>query len=135
VNQTPSATLTLLDLADIEYAKHESGAENEAAEMFEVNRKGFLSFARESATSALGSAASELQWTYTPHADLPAGVEEATAPLAPGRSEYLRYQIRHDDEVITFELVQPCSACGESRINAVSSLVDLGRLMATGGAR
>ena len=132
----PSAKLTLVDLADMAYREYSDSAEEQADELFEQERADFLKFARECASSALGEAAAELQWTYTPHADLPAETQEATAPLMPGSSEYLRYRIDHAGESIKFELVQPCSACGQSRINEVFDLLTLGRLLAaTGGAR
>lgn len=127
---TNAAKLTLIDLADISYAEYVNGSEERADEMFEQERAEFLKSARECAASTLSRAAADLDWSYTPYADLPESVQEATAPIGSGRTEYLRYQIRHNEEVIKFELVQPCSACGNSQINEVTSLVDLGRLLA-----
>jgi hypothetical protein len=123
--------LTLVELADISYTEYVNGSEERADEAFEQERQEFLKFARECAASTLSQAAADLDWTYTPYADLPEGVQEAT-----GRTEYLRYQIRHNEEVIKFELVQPCSACGEARITEVTGLVQLGQLLANakGGA-
>lgn len=130
------AKMTLVDLADISYSEYLSSTEEEADQQFEQERKTFLAAAREAARNRFGSSADQLQWTYTPHASLPDDVEEATTPLSPGRPEYFRYRYNHASEVTSYELVQPCSACGESRITEVAGLVDLGRLLAAeGGAR
>ncbi|MET9909774.1 hypothetical protein ABZZ74_23715 [Streptomyces sp. NPDC006476] len=126
--------MTLIELAEISYEEYSDSAEELADALCEQERQEFLKFAREAAVSTLGSTAAGLEWTYTPHADLPSDMQEAAAPLAPGRSEYLRYRIDHAGESIKFELVQPCSTCGQDRINEVAGIVELGRLLATGGA-
>ena len=126
--------MTLVELADISYSEYVNHAEEEADEHFEQERESFLITTRAIARNRFGTTADQLQWTYTPIAETPTDVEEATAPVAPGRTEYLRHRYNHATEDVSFELVQPCSACGQSRINEVTGLVQLGQLLADGGA-
>lgn len=121
--------MTLLDLADISFHEYARSAEEEADEQFEKKCESFLSAARAIAHARFGSSSSELEWTYSAQTDLPTDVEQATAPLAAGRTEYLRYRYDHASEDTTFELVQPCTSCGHDEINEVTSLVGLGRLL------
>ncbi len=129
-------TLTLVELADISYTEYVNGSEELPNETFEQERENFLSIARTIARSRFSATADQLEWTYTPHAELPQDIEQATAPLAPGRTEYFRCRYNHATETTSFELVQPCSACGEARITEVTGLVQLGELLANakGGA-
>lgn len=125
--------MTLVELADISYTEYVNSSEERADEALTQEREEFLKFARECAASTLSQEAAYLDWTYTPYAELSEGVQEATAPVGPGRTEYLRYQIRHEEEAIKFELVQPCNACGEARITKVTGLVQLGQFLAAKG--
>ncbi|MGW2937627.1 hypothetical protein ACWDA7_38780 [Streptomyces sp. NPDC001156] len=130
---TPEDTMTLVEAAETAFTEYANAAEDQADEHFDHEREGFLNAARTTARDRLGDTADQLEWTYTPHAELPEDVEEATAPLAPGRPEYLRYRYYADDESGAFELVQPCSACERDRINEVGNLIKLGELLATKG--
>lgn len=122
--------MTLIELADISYIEYVNITEEAADDQFKEECESFLHAARATARNRFGTTADQLQWTYTPNADLPNDIEEATAPLAPDRPEYLRYRYDHNAESATFELVQPCSACGHDRINEVTGIVELGRLLA-----
>lgn len=128
--------MTLVELANISYTEYVNGSEELANETFEQERENFLSIARTIARSRFSATADQLEWAYTPHAELPEDVEEATAPLAPGRTEYFRCRYNSATEATSFELVQPCNACGEARITEVTGLVQLGELLANtkGGA-
>lgn len=122
--------LPLVEAAEAAYAEYAGDAEARLA----VVRETFLDAARATARSRFGSPANALEWTYTPVVDLPADAEEATAPLGPGRSEFFRY--RYDAKRTAFELVQPCGACGDTRVTEVSGLTHLGELLAAkAGAR
>ncbi|MFJ4932379.1 hypothetical protein ACIP8U_00710 [Streptomyces pseudovenezuelae] len=127
--------MTLVELAEISFEEYSNSAEEQADEQFEQERESFLAAVRATARQRFSATAEQLEWTYTPHAELPADVEEATAPLSPERPEYFRYRYNHATETPSFELVQPCSTCGHDRINEVTGLTDLGRLLATGGTR
>jgi hypothetical protein len=129
--------LTLVELADISYSEYANSTQEQADEQFEKNRESFLAIARTTARGRFGSTADQMEWAYTPHAELPEDIEEATAPLAEGRTEYFRCRFNAATEATTFELVQPCSACGNDRITEVTGLVQLGQLLANakGGAR
>ncbi|MGX1129959.1 hypothetical protein RKD49_002149 [Streptomyces glaucescens] len=122
--------LTLVELADISYTEYVNGAEELANDTFEQERENFLAIARTMARSRFSATADQLEWTYTPHAELPEDVEEATAPLAPARTEYFRCRYNSANETTSFELVQPCSACGRDGITEVTGLVQLGQLLA-----
>lgn len=125
--------MTLIEAAEAMYSEYIDAAQDEKDAQFEEERESFLSAARATAKARFGDAADELEWTYTLADDRPSGVEEAIASLAPGRPEYLRYRYDHDGESASFELVQPCSACGHDRINEVSGLTKLGELLAAKG--
>lgn len=125
--------MTLIELAETTYSEYRDAAQDELDERFEQERESFLSAARKTAEVRFGTAAEELDWTYTLADDRPTGVEEAVASLASGRPEYLRYRYDHDAESASFELVQPCDACGHDRINEVSGLTKLGELLAAKG--
>lgn len=133
---TDNTIQPLVEVAEAAYAEYADAAEDRAAAQFDEDRGRFLTAAHATARSRFGSPANHLVWTYMPHADLPADVEEATAPIGPGRTEFLRYRYNAATERTTFELVQPCGACGDSRVNEVSGLTHLGELLAAkGGAR
>ncbi|MDX2700336.1 hypothetical protein [Streptomyces ipomoeae] len=121
--------MNLIELALTTYTEYLGAAEDEADARAEELRDSFLAAARATAGTRLGSAADELEWTYTPHGTLPKDTEQATALLAPGRLEYLRYRYDHDAEDTSFELVQPCGACGHDRVNEVPGLTRLGELL------
>jgi hypothetical protein len=121
--------MNLIDLALTTYTEYLGAAEDVAAEQAEQLRDTFLSAARATASARLGSAADQLDWTYTPHGGQAKNTEQATAPLAQGRPEYLRYRYDHDAEDTSFALVQPCSACGHDRINEIPGLTRLGELL------
>jgi hypothetical protein len=121
--------MNLIDLALTTYTEYLGAAEDVAAEQAEQLRDTFLSAARATASARLGSAADQLEWTYTPHGGQQKNTEQATAQLAQGRPEYLRYQYDHDAEDTSFALVQPCTACGHDRINEIPGLTRLGELL------
>ncbi|GAA2929380.1 hypothetical protein [Streptomyces enissocaesilis] len=131
--ETTTQSASLIDLAITSYTEYAAEAMDQGDEMFEEHRSEFLGAARATAQIRLG-AATELDWTYTGTMDLPPDTEEATAPLAPGRPEYLRYRWNADTEDVTFELVQPCDKCNHSQINEITGLVGLGALLAEGAA-
>jgi hypothetical protein len=119
--------LSIGDLAAIAFDEFTSAAERQGDEMFEQHRDEFLTCARAMAHKVLGhDAAAQLNWQYTGTMHLPKDTEEATAWIDEGPA-YLRY--RATDEEVSFELVQPCSACGHKQINGVSSLAVLGGLL------
>lgn len=126
--------MTLIELAETTYAEYVDATQDELDIRYQETSEAFIAAARMTAKNRFGvEAADQLEWTYTCPDDLPDDVEEAIAPLAPGRPEYLRYRYTTDGESATFELVQPCSACGHDRINEVSGLVKLGELLAGKG--
>ncbi|MFE5140392.1 hypothetical protein ACFRDV_22390 [Streptomyces fagopyri] len=125
--------MTLIELAIDSYNRSVPEAEQQAAEMAESAREEFLAYAKGSAKRSLGDAAAELDWKYTPAAELPEQVEQATAFLVPGGPEYLRYRADHSEDKHRLELVQPCAGCGRDRIESVHSLPDLGRLLSGSG--
>ncbi len=126
---TTTARLGVADLAGIAYRTTNAEAEQQGDAMFDQHREEFLASASNCAQGSLGKeAADQLTWIYTGTADLPPDTEEATALLDEAHTDYLRY--RHSDEDVTFELVQPCGACGHQKINAVHNLVHLGALLA-----
>lgn len=119
--------LSLSDLAAIAFTELSELAEKQGDEMFIQHRDEFLGFADARARRALGAeAADQLDWKYTGTMHLPKDTEEATAWIDEGPA-YLRYRVADDDA--TFELVQPCSACGHQQIDAVDSLATLGGLL------
>lgn len=125
-----TTTLTVAELASLAFGKESAEAEALGDEMFEEQREQLLACARGKARFVLGDeAAAQLDWQYTGTADLPTDTEQATAGLGEGRSEYLRYRVTDDGDSVTFALVQPCSACGNDRIDEVRSLGHLGALL------
>jgi hypothetical protein len=125
--------MSLVELAETVYAEYTDASQEESDQRFEEASENFITAARLTAKTRFGDAADALNWTYTLPDDLPQGIEEAVAALAPGRPEYLRYRYDHDGENPSFELVQPCSACGHERINEVTGLTKLGELLAAKG--
>ncbi|QTU64265.1 hypothetical protein [Streptomyces scabiei] len=94
-------------------------------------REELLRLARGCAVATLAADAGDLDWQCTTEG-LPGHVEEARALLLPGRSEYLRYRIDHEDAdnvQVSFDLVRPCLTCGHDRITKVTSLFHLGQLL------
>ncbi|MDX3629017.1 hypothetical protein PV728_01570 [Streptomyces europaeiscabiei] len=93
-------------------------------------RERFLQYARSHAAMTLSEAAGELVWQYVTEG-LPDPVEEARAVLAAGRPDYLRYRLDHaaDSVEVSFDLVQPCFACGTDRVSPVTGLFHLGELL------
>jgi hypothetical protein len=105
-------------------------AEREAEHATEA-REELLRFARACAGSTLCADAASLDWQCITEG-LPDQVEEARAFLVPGRPDYLRYRIDHEDAdnvQVSFDLVRPCLACGHDRIAKVTSLFHLGQLL------
>lgn len=126
--------MTLIEHAETAYAEYLGATQDEADEQHEQQVESFLSAARATATGRLGSIASELDWTYTSCDDLADDVEEATALLAKGRMDWLRYRYNHASEKTTFELVKQCGECGSEQADEVTSLTTLGELLASKGA-
>ncbi|MEU7597526.1 DUF6195 family protein [Streptomyces sp. NPDC039022] len=128
---TTTQSMTVAGLASLAFSKLTAAAEAQGDEMFDKHRDEFLGFARGTARMTLGEeAAALLDWQYTGTAELPEGVEQATARLDEGRSEYLRYRVTDGDES-TFVLVQPCGACGREQVDEVGGLAHLGGLLDT----
>jgi hypothetical protein len=122
--------VNLIELALTTYTEGSAAKTEETAALAEEARVEFLAAADSCAHGVLNSGADDLNWQYTT-TGLPESVEEARAILAPGRPEYLRYRIDHADETadVSFDLVQPCSACGDDRITAVTGLYRLGQIL------
>jgi hypothetical protein len=129
-----SDRMTLIEQAETAYAEYVGATQDEADERYEQQTEEFLSAARATATVRLGSVASELDWMYTSPDDLPDDVEEATALLAKGRMDWLRFRCSHDAEQVTFELVKQCGECGHEQADEVTGLTKLGELLASKGA-
>ncbi|MFC8676763.1 hypothetical protein ACFUEN_29260 [Streptomyces griseorubiginosus] len=127
--------MNIIETALTSFEEYEAAEPKRAAEEYESSRDEFFRYARAEAKATLGPGAEQLDWKYTPADQLPESVEEATAQLAPGRSEYLRYRVDHGTDSSAFELVRPCDACGCTRIDAVDGYVALGRILAQDGAR
>ncbi|WP_369043419.1 hypothetical protein [Streptomyces sp. Midd1] len=125
--------MSLIDDAMAAFDKSLPEADLRAAREFDKTRREFIDQAQASADTTLGAAAAGLDWRYTRGSELPEETEEATAFLEAGRPEYLRYRYDHGRLLATFELVQPCLECKHVRINDVTDLCELGRLLATGG--
>ncbi|MCX5239731.1 hypothetical protein OG824_31480 [Streptomyces prunicolor] len=122
--------MKLIELAVTTYTEYEAQAPVEAAEMFAQARVEFLALVRRSVGETLCADAEKLDWQYTPSEGLPEEVEQATALLEPGRTEYLRYRADHGKDIWALELVRPCDACCTCRIDVVHSLTHLGQLLA-----
>ncbi|MEE4419612.1 DUF6195 family protein [Streptomyces bugieae] len=128
---TATTSLTIADLASLAFDKWAAEGEARGDEVFEQQREEFLVFALGKARSVLGEeAAYQLDWQYTGTLGLPKGIEQATATLGEGRTEYLRYRVT-DGEEVSFALVQPCGKCGRDEINEVRDLAHLGGLLET----
>ncbi|WP_171108667.1 MULTISPECIES: hypothetical protein [unclassified Streptomyces] len=125
--------MTLIELAETAYSECLGATQDEADERHQEHVEDFLTSARGAARHRLGSAADELDWTYTSPDDLPDDVEEATALLAKGRMDWLRYRYDHATERTTFELVKQCSTCSHEQADEVDGLVKLGELLAAKG--
>lgn len=125
--------MNLTELAIATFHEYAAQSEEGAGEEFEKSRDEFLDAARRCAKDVLCADAEKLDWQYTPGENLPEQVEEATALLEPRSTEYLRYRVDHGTETVDLKLVQPCDACGCSRINPVQNLVALGALLSGGG--
>ncbi|MFD5632410.1 hypothetical protein, partial [Streptomyces sp. NPDC127072] len=108
MTETP---MSLIELAETSYSEYVGASQDEADERYEKQVAEFLSAAHKTAVVRLGPAADELDWTYTSPDDLPDDVEEATAMLAPGRMDWLRYRYDHTSESVDFELVTECGTC------------------------
>ncbi|MFJ3794986.1 DUF6195 family protein [Streptomyces sp. NPDC090088] len=102
-------------------------AENEAKAAEE-----FLTAARRCAREVLGEAADELAWEYTPWDRAPKDTEEALASLDPGRfhSFALRYTCAAEPVDVQFALMATCVSCGCRQFTRVTSLAQLGQLLA-----
>lgn len=125
--------MTLIEQAETAYAEYVGATQDEADERYEEQTAEFLSAAHATAKARLGSAADELEWTYTSPDDLPDDVEEATALLAKGRMDWLRFRCTTDGESVTFELVKQCRECSNEQADEVTSLTTLGELLASKG--
>lgn len=121
--------MNLIDLALTTYTEGAAAKAEELADRAEEAREEFLAFADSCARGVLNSSAESLDWQYVT-AGLPDETEEARAFLVPGRPEYLRYRVSGiDDPQVSFDLVQPCRACGQDRITTVTSLYHLGQIL------
>lgn len=121
--------MNLIDLALTTYTEGAAAQAEELADRAAEARDEFLAHADSCAHGVLSSSAEQLTWQYVT-AGLPDETEEARAFLAPGRPEYLRYRVSGiDDHQVSFDLVQPCRACGHDRITRVTSLFHLGALL------
>ncbi|WP_405960559.1 hypothetical protein OG235_24505 [Streptomyces sp. NBC_00024] len=123
--------MNLIELALTTYTEGTAHEAERAEEYAAAAREELLRFARACASSTLSADAADLDWQVTTEG-LPKEMEEARALLVPGRPEYLRYRINHaasPDVEVSFELVQPCQACGNDRISLVTSLFHLGALL------
>jgi hypothetical protein len=127
--------MTLIEAAQIAHADYLAATQGELDEQNQKNIADFLTAARKTAEVRLGATAASLDWTYTSPDDLPADTEEATALLAPGRWDWLRFTVADMGDRVRFELVQACNHCGHEEAHEVDSLQTLGELLAKGGAR
>lgn len=127
--------MSLIEAAQVSYAEHLGATQDQLDKQHEQHIENFLKAARGAAHARLGSAADELDWNYTSPDDLPDDVEEATALLAKGRWDWLRYRAEDDFERTTFQLVKQCSTCGHEEAHEVDGLVRLGELLTKGGDR
>lgn len=125
--------MTLIEQAETAYAEFVGATQDEADERHEEQVESFLTAARKTAQVRLGSAADELDWTYTSPDDLPDDMEEATALLAKGRMDWLRFRCSADGDSVTFELVKQCGECGHEQADEVTGLTRLGELLAAKG--
>ncbi|WP_143677061.1 hypothetical protein [Streptomyces scabiei] len=122
--------MNLVQLALVTYTERTAALADPDNGTAAEERERFLQYARSHAAMALSEAAGELVWQYVTEG-LPDQVEEARAVLAPGRPDYLRYRLDHaaDSVEVSFDLVQPCFACGTDRVSPVTGLFHLGELL------
>ncbi|MDX3294664.1 hypothetical protein PV569_13200 [Streptomyces scabiei] len=121
--------MNLVELALTTYTEGTAAQAEQDAEYAVEAQQELLRFARSCAGSTLCADAASLDWQCTTEG-LPEQGEEARAFLVPGRPEYLRYRIDHNDvDNVSFDLVRPCLACGHDRIDKVNSLFDLGLIL------
>lgn len=125
--------MSLIELAQISYEEYLGANQEQLDEQHQQQTESFLTGARNAAKRLLGDLAAELDWTYTSPDDLPDDVEEATALLAKGRMDWLRFRYDHVAEREAFELVKQCSTCGHEEAHEVNGLVRLGELLAGKG--
>ncbi|MDX3170074.1 hypothetical protein PV516_40650 [Streptomyces scabiei] len=125
-----SEAMNLVQLALATYTEGTAALADPDSGTAAEERERFLQYARSHAAMALSEAAGELVWQYVTEG-LPDQVEEARAVLAPGRPDYLRYRLDHAAESVevSFDLVQPCFACGTDRVSPVTGLFHLGELL------
>jgi hypothetical protein len=122
--------MSLIEVAQISYEEYLASTQDEIDEQHQKNVEEFLTAARKTAQVRFGSVADGLDWMYTSPDDLPDDVEEATALLAKGRMDWLRFRVADEGDRVTFELVHQCSECGHERAHEVDGLVKLGELLA-----
>lgn len=128
--------MTLIEQAETAYAEFVGATQDESDEHYQKQVESFLTAVRKTAQVRLGSAADELDWMYTSPDDLPDDMEEATALLAKGRMDWLRFRCSADGDSVTFELVKQCGECSHEQADEVTSLTTLGELLAAkGGTR
>lgn len=128
--------MTLIEQAETAYAEFVGATQDEAGERYGKQVESFLVAARKTAQVRLGSAAGELDWMYTSPDDLPDDMEEATALLAKGRMDWLRFRCSDGGDKVTFELVKQCGECSHEQADEVTGLTRLGELLAAkGGTR
>jgi hypothetical protein len=127
--------MSLIEAASAAYADRLAATEGELHELHQKSVNEFLAAARATAKVRLGPEADDLDWTYTSPDDLDEDTEEATAVLAKGRWDWLRYRYDHTTESVDFELVQMCEHCGHEKAYEVDGLAMLGELLAKGGER
>lgn len=121
--------MNLIELALTTYTEGAAAKAEELADRSVEARDEFLAHADSCARGILNSSAENLTWQYTT-TGLPDETEEARAFLALGRPEYLRYRVSGiDDHKVSFDLVQPCRACGHDRITTITSLYHLGQIL------
>ena len=125
--------MSLIELAQISYEEYLGATQDEAEERHEKQVEEFLTAARATAKTRLGSAADELDWMYTSPDDLPDDVEEATAILAKGRMDWLRFRYDHTAESADLEYVRQCTTCSHEQADEVTGLTKLGELLAAKG--
>ncbi|MEW2567690.1 hypothetical protein [Streptomyces sp. NPDC047070] len=130
-------TIDLIAAAQAAYAAQladEAQEQADAAATREESQADFLNSAAEHAITALGPAAEQLTWLYTPHEELPQHKYGATAVL-PGsltHRRYLDYRFDSLGGTPSLTLVHTCRSCSELRTDPVTSLADLGRLDGNG---
>lgn len=131
---TATDRMTLIEAAKVSYDEFVNASTDEADERYAKQVEDFLTCARATAKVRFGvECAAELEWTYTSPDDLPDGMEEATALLAKGRMDWLRFRCSTDGDTVAFELVKQCGECGQEQANEVSGLTRLGELLAAKG--